>query len=114
MASDKQAATLLAAFSHIVLPPKLPTAYDGDDAALSRDFGNRLVYACRTFRSLCPDLGGDNWETLNLSLRTTILLNQDFLAKGDLLRAFRSLDKEWLALHIAKQNAALIVRRDVE
>ncbi|CAI6095047.1 unnamed protein product [Clonostachys chloroleuca] len=114
MASDKQAATLLAAFSHIVLPPKLPTAYDGDDAALRRDFGNRLVYACRTFRSLCPDLGGDNWETLDLSLRTTLLLNQDFLAKGDLLRAFRSLDKEWLALHIAKQNAALIVRRDVE
>jgi hypothetical protein len=114
MASDEQAATLLAAFSHIVLPPKLPTAFDGDDASLSLDFGNRLLHACRTLQSLCPNLGRDVWDTLDLSLRTTLLLNQDILAKDDLLSAFRGLGKEWLALHIAKQNAALLVRRDVE
>ncbi|VUC34643.1 unnamed protein product [Clonostachys rosea] len=114
MAPEQQAAKLAAVFSHLVLPPQLPTTFDGDDASLNRDLGKRLSEACRTLHGICPIVGSEDWDAFDGSIQTSLLLNQDFLAKDDLLRAFRRLGNEWLAIHISRQNAALIVRQDVK
>ncbi|KAK7415019.1 hypothetical protein QQZ08_012459 [Neonectria magnoliae] len=101
-----------AVFNHLVLPPKLPTEFDGDDVSLIDNLGQRLLAACGTLRKLCHFEDGRVWDTLEASMQATRALNHEFLAKNDLTWAFNRLGKEWLALHIAKQNAALLVHRD--
>ncbi|KPM43238.1 hypothetical protein AK830_g3340 [Neonectria ditissima] len=110
--ASKHEPLLEAVFNHLVLPPKLPTEFDGDDVSLIDNLGQRLLSACRTLRQLCHFDDGGVWDTLETSLQATRALNHEFLAKNDLKWAFDRLGKEWLALHVVKQNAALLVHQD--
>ncbi|KFA51508.1 hypothetical protein S40293_06317 [Stachybotrys chartarum IBT 40293] len=112
MATD-EIVLLEALFHHLVLPPKLPQSFDGDNTALARSLGGRLRDALATFR----DVGDSRvWRTLEASLQATVNLNQGPLYRDDLLKAFQlvkdSDDGVWLGLHVVPQNAALIVHRD--
>ncbi|KAK7420613.1 hypothetical protein QQZ08_010305 [Neonectria magnoliae] len=112
MATD-EILLLKALFHHLVLPPKLPRSFDGDNTALARSLGERLQNALAMFRDV-----GDAavWRTLDASLQATRDLNQGPLYRDDLLEAFQlvkdSDDGVWLGLHVVPQNAALIVHRD--
>ncbi|KAH6972826.1 hypothetical protein BKA56DRAFT_492395 [Ilyonectria sp. MPI-CAGE-AT-0026] len=104
---------LSALFHHLVLPPKLPRNFDGDNIALTRSLGQRLLNGLALFRHV-----GDRrvWRTLEASLQATADLNQGPLYRDDLQKAFElvtdSDDNVWLGLHVVSQNAALIVHRD--
>ncbi|KAH7121598.1 hypothetical protein EDB81DRAFT_605619, partial [Dactylonectria macrodidyma] len=101
-----------AVFNHLVLPPKLPSAFDGADISLIEDLGSRLAAACRTLRNLCHLNNDPVWDVFQTSVEGTRALNREFLAKEDLVGAFGNLKTNWLALHLTKQNAALLVHRD--
>ncbi|KAH7009622.1 hypothetical protein EDB80DRAFT_838411 [Ilyonectria destructans] len=104
---------LNALFHHLVLPPKPPRSFDGDNIALTRSLGQRLRNGLALFRHV-----GDKrvWRTLEASLQATTDLNQGPLYRDDLQKAFElvrdSDDDVWLGLHVVSQNAALIVHRD--
>ncbi|KAF4338326.1 very large low complexity [Fusarium beomiforme] len=112
MATDE---TLLleALFHHLVLPPKLPQTFDGDNIALARGLVERLQNALSMFRGI-----GDPkiWRTLETSLQATKDLNQNPPYLDDFHRALKNLTESdetvWLGLHVAPQNAALIIHRD--
>ena len=112
MATD-EIPLLEALFHHLVLPPKLPRSFDGDNIALSRSLGERLQNALAVFRHV-----GDTriWRTLEASLQATRDLNQGPLYQDDILKAFEIVtnhdDSVWLCLHIVSQNAALIIHHD--
>jgi hypothetical protein len=112
--AHEQQLLLDAVFNHLVLPPKLPSTFDGDDVSLIKNLGERLLKACGTLRDLCHFKNGRVWDTIEASLQATRALNHEFLAKENLTWAFNRLENEWLALHIAKQNAALLIHRDEE
>ncbi|KAH7121751.1 hypothetical protein B0J13DRAFT_599348 [Dactylonectria estremocensis] len=101
-----------AVFNHLVLPPQLPSAFDGDDVSLIEDLGSRLENACTTLRSLCHSEGDPAWDVLQASIHAARVLNKEFLAKDDLVQAFGDLKDNWLPLYLAKQNAALLIHHD--
>ncbi|ROT41910.1 hypothetical protein SODALDRAFT_347045 [Sodiomyces alkalinus F11] len=112
---DASATKLLeAVFEHLVLPPQLPGAFDGNDTALTRNLGERLQAACASLRH-----AGDTrvWDTVEVSLKATRSLNHNALASGDIriLHALSLLTHdgavEWLAVHVIQQNAAILIHR---
>lgn len=111
--APKQPTALEALFSHLVLPPKLPQAFDGDEEALIRSLGKRLEDACSGFHRVGD---ADIWNLLNISLRSAQILKQGCLNQGDLLHSLNYLiygrTPPWLVIHIVRQNAALLIHRD--
>ncbi|KAF4988308.1 hypothetical protein FDECE_15104, partial [Fusarium decemcellulare] len=112
MAAD-EILLLEALFHHIVLPPKLPRSFDGDNTALAQSLGERLQSALAVFHGVG---NARVWRTLEASLQNTGNLNHGPLYQDDLLKAFRLVKDSdsslWLGLHVAPQNAALIVHCD--
>ncbi|KAF5023718.1 hypothetical protein F66182_4222 [Fusarium sp. NRRL 66182] len=112
MATD-ETILLEALFHHVVLPPKLPPSFDGDNFSLGRSLGKRLQSALGMFRGI-----GDEkvWQTLEASLQATVNLHEGPLYQDDLLRALKNTQGSdvaaWLGIHIEPQNAALIVHVD--
>ncbi|RSM02017.1 hypothetical protein CDV31_011100 [Fusarium ambrosium] len=101
-----------AVFYHLVLPPKLPRKFDGDEAALTQNLSKRLHEALAILRQTGePAI----WDNLDASLRATGVVNQGSLAGDDLRDCFRGVVQApiTLALHVAQQNAALLIYRDV-
>ncbi|KAF9770212.1 hypothetical protein IL306_012268 [Fusarium sp. DS 682] len=112
MATD-ETALLEALFHHLVLPPKLPRSFDGDNIAIARSLGERLLNALGMFR----DIGDAKvWQTLEASLQATKNLHEGPQYQDDLLRAFKDVQDSngavWLGLHVEPQNAALIIHGD--
>ncbi|KAM0493507.1 hypothetical protein ACHAP8_009137 [Fusarium lateritium] len=110
--SEDEPALLEALFHHLVLPPKLPPSFDGDNNALKRSLGRRLLDALDTFR----DVGDPNiWQTLEASLHATQSLHSA-LNQHDILRALEIVQRSdgavWLAVHVEAQNSALIIHAD--
>ncbi|KAM0344968.1 hypothetical protein ACHAPU_007102 [Fusarium lateritium] len=104
---------LEAIFHHLVLPPKLPRTFDGDNIALAQSLGERLRNALSMFR----DVGDPKvWQTLEASLQATKSLNESPLYHGDIRMALEQVKESngtvWLGVHVGQQNAALIVHYD--
>lgn len=101
--------------SHLVLPPKLPGAPDEDSDALNWDLTGRFLKACRQLRF--PEL-----ESMRSAVEASILLTSDLyktpMSKETLLEIFSKIslntDPGWLLLHVVKQNAAIIIRKNHE
>ncbi|GKU22957.1 unnamed protein product, partial [Fusarium langsethiae] len=102
-------------FHHLVLPPKLPRTFDGDNVALAQNVAERLQHAWGRFRGI-----GDPkvWETLEASLQATRNLNEGPLYQDDIFRALKNVQSSggavWLGIHVVPQNAALIIHGDPE
>jgi hypothetical protein len=105
---------LEAVFHHLVLPPKLPDSFDGDNADLARALGERMQNAVDGVHGL-DDRRVKN--ALTSSLQATRALNDSSLYQEEMLQAFQFLgnsnDNGWLGIHITSQNAALMVHRDL-
>ncbi|KAG8361093.1 hypothetical protein FVEN_g899 [Fusarium venenatum] len=111
--SEDKPALLEALFHHLVLPPKLPRSFDGDNNALKRSLEIRLLDALDTFR----DVGDPNvWQTLEASLQATQNLHSSALIQHDILRALENVHRSdgavWLSIHVEAQNSALIFHAD--
>ncbi|GKU06108.1 unnamed protein product [Fusarium langsethiae] len=111
--SEYEAALLEALFYHLVLPPKLPRSFDGDNIALKRRLGGRLLDALGLFRNV----GDPNvWKSVEASLQVTSNLNDSPLLHNELVSALKNVQYSegvvWLGIHVESQNAALIVYRD--
>lgn len=114
MSTTLEPETLLqAVFHHVVLPSKLPSRNDADDAGLAYDLGSRLWRALAKFSS---DHDQDTWDLLVSSMKATAFLNQGQLISHEPLELFQSIasgeKNMWLALFVTQQNAALLIHRN--
>ncbi|OAA53143.1 hypothetical protein ISF_08984 [Cordyceps fumosorosea ARSEF 2679] len=113
MASQSHDESLLeAVFNHMVLPPKLPDAPEADSIPLSWDLTERLIRACKHLQDPEADMP---WKMIEVSLR----LSRDVLppiSKETLAVALSAIadgdGSECLALHVAQQNAAMILYKN--
>lgn len=107
-----QVSLLEAVFDHLVLPPKLPAAPEDDSIPLSWELTNRLIRACGFLESPSSEIP---WRSLDASLLLTRDLHRPVLALT-LVTAFSTIAQEdsWLALHVAQQNAAIIIHKHKE
>ncbi|KAJ4329353.1 hypothetical protein N0V84_000248 [Fusarium piperis] len=109
--NSEQSSLIEDVFHHLVLPPKLPRKFDGNNAALTENLGKRLHESLAILRFVGnPAI----WDALDASLRATRDVNQGLLAGDDLRDGFRAVIESpiWLTLHVAQQNAALLIHRD--
>ncbi|KAF3192372.1 hypothetical protein TWF225_000621 [Orbilia oligospora] len=111
---QNQPLALESIFNHIVLPAQLPGKEDHDVNAISSDLLNVLSTATREFRDLTYDRYYQEFSLVHQSLSSYRQVCIDgVLNKQVLLQQLRHLNlKEQLVLHVTKQNAALIVRRE--
>jgi hypothetical protein len=101
-------------FNHLVLPPRLPGKQDAKIATTGIAIIVRLIQATSTLSQLGSEEQKSVWNTIGLNLRRYQSLHEDGrLEKLSLVSKFRNFDKEQpLLLHIAEQNAALIIRHN--
>ncbi|KAI9781703.1 MAG: hypothetical protein M1816_002199 [Peltula sp. TS41687] len=109
------ASSLESVFNHFVLPPKLPCKRDSKIEEIERHLTTRLLNATDILRGFSSDESAQAWSCIQRSLKICIIVNEDGrLNKTSLLEAFRRLQhKDGLILHVAEQNAGLLIRRQV-
>lgn len=106
---------LRAVFNHLVLPPRVPGGEDADIEAVSGNVLTRLIRACETVSELTDPPWSEAFRSLQSSLFTCRLLNGAYLDRSAMLERFRDLEQDQtLILHVAKQNAALLIRREIQ
>jgi len=103
-------------FNHIALPPRLPGRQDTRLDQVERALVERLLDAAVKLSRLPHNDSVDEWESLRRSLETCKRVNfGGRLTKTSLLTALRELQgRDFIALHITEQNAALIIRLQEE
>ena len=105
-------------FSHVALPPRLPAKQEGrtDQIRIECALIDRLLDASRTLGVLTSNKFGNQWECIRRLLLTCKVVNAGAkLNKTSLLNEFRILEhKDLLILHVAEQNAGLLIRRHHE
>jgi hypothetical protein len=103
-------------FNHIVLPPRLPGKEDGRIEDIEHGLITRVLLASRTVRDLVDISFRDRWDSIRRSLQACKAVNLGGkLDKKSLLTELRCLQSEdILILHIAQQNAGLLIRRHHE
>lgn len=103
---------LQAVFNHLVLPPRLPGSQDPDIEAVSYDVLTRIIRASDTLDSLVGPPWSKAYQSLRASFEACLPLHSGRLDKSVLLAYFRELQPDqMLILHVAEQNAALLIRR---
>lgn len=110
-------APLILVFNHLVLPAELPKCVDEDPEAVSSEILHRVLEACKVMEGM---VGGELYRgelaTIWSSIRRTLqkcrgIRGMDIEAKV-LLQDWADFKmNDFHLLHVAKQNAALIVRR---
>jgi hypothetical protein len=99
-------------FNHLVLPPQLPGKQDANIESIGDAIVDRLIRASFTLSRLAGQEDASPWYTIRRYLRRYQSLHvRGRLEKLSLISKFRNFDQEQpLLLHIAEQNAALIIR----
>jgi hypothetical protein len=99
-------------FNHIVLPPHLPGQQDTRLDRVERALVERLLDSTVKLSRLPHNDFVNDLESLRCSLETCRRVNSGGrLNKTSLLTAMRELHgRDFIALHITEQNAALIIR----
>lgn len=99
-------------FDHIVLPPRLPGRQGTRLEQVERALVERLLGATVSLSRLPHNTCVNELESLRRSLETCRRVNSGGrLTKNSLLTALRELrGRDFIALHITEQNAALIIR----
>ena len=102
--------------SHAALPPKLPGKQESNLEEVEQALTSRLLDACRTLRNATDDEVFHKLERTRKILQICKDLHSGGrLSKTTLVTGFGTLErKDLLILHIAEQNAGLLVRRDHE
>ena len=98
---------------HVVLPPRLPGRQESRLDSIDQGLNEGLLESARLMRDLMEDLFRDQWDDVRRILLSCKLLHRGGkLTKATLLSAFRGLKgDDALILHIAEQNAGLIIRK---
>jgi hypothetical protein len=99
-------------FNHLVLPPQLPGNQDTNIETTGDAILVRLIQATSTLSRLVSREQPSPWYAIRQYLRRCQHLHVNGrLEKQTLVSKFRNFNQEQpLLLHIAEQNAALIVR----
>ena len=99
-------------FNHLVLPPQLPGNQDTKIESIGDEIIARLIQATYTLNRLVSQEKTSPWYAIRRYLRRCQSLHANGrLEKQSLVSNFRKFNQEnSLLLHIAEQNAALIVR----
>ena len=99
--------------NHIALPPRLPGKQDSRLDKLEQALTERLQDASRSLRDLTSNQFGGDWDCIRRVLLTCKIINAGGkLNKASLLTVFRELQgNDLLILHVAEQNAGILVRR---
>ncbi|KAI0393574.1 hypothetical protein F5Y17DRAFT_466837 [Xylariaceae sp. FL0594] len=102
-------------FNHLVLPPEIPGAQEGDQESIARHILERLVRAITTLQNITEESPWrDACQALQRSFETCIDLNNGPLDRCRLLKQLQSLSPgQVLILYVREQNAGLLIRRDV-
>ena len=101
---------------HLVLPPGLPGKQESRLDMIERDLTNRMLNATRTLSKVVGIDQYQNWDRTRHVLQVVKDLNaRGMLNKASLLTEFRRLGaNSFLILHVAEQNAGLLIRRREE
>lgn len=104
---------LEAQFNHIVLPARVPTKRDDNLAALETALTDRFIDASRVLRDCAEGDGYFDWDNVRRVLLSVKSINLGGkLDKRSLtLELGRLQYGELLILHVAEQNAGLLIRR---
>lgn len=104
-------ALLESVFNHLVLPPKLPGHRDTDIEGVEKCILNRLIHACGTLGQLADQSLDGIWSSTRESLLNCMDVNTCRLEKASVQKELRHFQpKKFLILHVAEQNAALLLR----
>lgn len=98
--------------NHITLPPRLPGGQDRRPDIVGRCLVERLLFATGKLSGLPHNNFPNEWKSLCRSLEISGRVNSgNRLTKTSLLTALQGLQgQDFIAIHIAEQNAALIIR----
>jgi len=116
MAGMEPGHILDALINHVTLPPRLPFKDDGDGGATDRALAQRLEKHSRAFRSNSDTQYYHQWCIICRALDHFVTLHNSsgHLGKDTLKNAFIDIsnsDGDILIVHIATQNAGLIIRK---
>lgn len=103
--------------AHIALPPKLPTKQDPALNQIEKTLATYAVKASSNLRDLLVrDESLTHWDSIRNLLQTSLRLNAGRSLDQDMLvQAFSTLRTEHsLILHIAEQNAGLLIRKSYD
>lgn len=103
-------------FDHVALPLRLPGKQESRIDQIEHALTECVLDASRTLRNLTNNEFGGHWDCIRRVLQTCKDVNAGGkLNKTSLLTEFRSLEGRYpLILHVAEQNAGLLIRRDYE
>ena len=99
--------------NHIALPPQLPGRRDSSVSLIEDALASRLRDGSRILRDLTIDESSHQWDCLSSILQTCRIVNGGGkLDSGRLLTEFSRLEsKSFIILHVAEQNAGLLLYR---
>jgi hypothetical protein len=102
--------------NHVALPPQLPGKADSNVDQIQHALTSRLLDASRTLRDQTKGEFSSQWESIRNILHVCRTVNAGGkLNKASLLAEFGRLErKDFLILHVAEQNAGLLVRINYE
>ncbi|KAH8810980.1 hypothetical protein F5884DRAFT_897492 [Xylogone sp. PMI_703] len=111
--SDSSPSLTKILFNHVALPPQLPGKQDDSVSQVECGLINLLHSASRTLRDFTSNDLYNQFDAVCYALRICKALNAGRKLESAALAAeFRKLGrKEFLILHIAEQNAGLLIRR---
>ena len=103
---------LLSQLNHIVLPPRLPAKPESNLVQIENLLHDRLIDASKTIRDSLPSAAYQQWDTIRLILAISSSINSTGAVNGHLLaKELASLTPgTTIILHIAAQNAGLLIR----
>ncbi|KAI9870829.1 MAG: hypothetical protein M1830_003750, partial [Pleopsidium flavum] len=121
MAIKESGPILNALIDHVTLPPRLPSKDDGDGGATDRALAQRLAKHSHAFRSSGDAQYYHQWSAICRALDHFVTLHSSsgHLTKDTLQKAFIDISNSYsngigdiLIIHIATQNAGLIIRKE--
>ena len=102
---------LLQLYQHVALPRDVPGKEDRNLFAIGDELLARLIYAVKTLRDEAPVDHTSLLDAIRLTLETSKALNvEGKVDKSLLAKEIEGLgDNHALCLHVAEQNAALLI-----
>lgn len=105
-----------AVFNHVALPPRLPQKQDAHLELVEKALVDILVEASRVMRDSQLDQPYRLWDTIQRALRQSRQLNMGGrVERSQLVSHFKQMQpSDVMFLHIANQNAGIMVQKPAE
>lgn len=103
-------------FNHLVMNPCAPSRQDGRIDIVERAIIERVLDVASKLSRLPDNPNTDKLHSLRRTIETCRRVNAGGrISKLSLLTAFRELEgSDMIIIHVASQNAGLLIRRDTE